>query len=106
MTTDDRTKLDLTAAGGCSCCAAPAVENFAAPSTTTQNVLVAGMTCAHCVTSVREEIVAIDGVDRVSVELNAAGPSRVTIHSNEPIDAGRVRAAVQAAGYTLADSPA
>lgn len=64
------------------------------------------MTCSHCVMSVTEEITAIDGVENVSVELNAGGPSRVTIHSAAPVDAARVRAAVEEAGYALAGSPA
>ena len=63
------------------------------------------MTCSHCVMSVTEEITAIDGVENVSVDLNAGGSSRVTIHSAAPIDAERVRAAVEEAGYALAGSP-
>jgi copper chaperone CopZ len=64
------------------------------------------MTCSHCVRSVQEEIAAIDGVENVSVDLNAGGTSRVTIHSAAPIDSARVRAAVEEAGYALATSPA
>ena len=56
--------------------------------------------------AIAEEISAIDGVDNVSVDLNAGGTSRVTIHSAAPIDAARVRAAVEEAGYALAGTPA
>lgn len=108
MTTNERTDLGLTdSAAGCSCCStASTTETQIAGSTTTQDVLVDGMTCSHCVMSVTEEITAIDDVDRVSVDLNAGGTSRVTIHSAAPIDAARVRAAVEEAGYALAGSSA
>jgi copper chaperone len=107
MTTNDRTDLGLTdSAAGCSCCStASANDTQVAESATSQDVLVNGMTCSHCVMSVTEEITAIDGVENVSVDLNAGGTSRVTIHSAAPIDAARVRAAVEEAGYALAGSP-
>ena len=63
------------------------------------------MTCSHCVMSVQEELAAIDGVESVSVDLNAGGTSRVTIHSAAPIDAARVRAAVEEAGYASGRHP-
>jgi len=59
---------------------------------------VAGMTCAHCVRSVTEEITAIDGVTDVAVDL-ATGSVDVT--SDHPLDQTRVRAAVEEAGYEL-----
>lgn len=108
MTTNDRTDLGLTAAAaGCSCCAtASAPDTQPSASTVAEEVLVDGMTCSHCVMSVQEEISAIEGVDSVSVDLNAGGTSKVTIHSAAPIDAARVRAAVEEAGYALAGTPA
>lgn len=108
MTTNERTDLGLTdSAAGCSCCAtASAPDEQTTTSTITQDVLVDGMTCSHCVMSVSEEIATIDGVENVSVDLNAGGSSRVTIHSAAPIDTARVRAAVEEAGYALAGSPA
>ena len=60
---------------------------------------VTGMTCGHCVTSVTEEITAINGVTDVAVDLPTGA---VTITSNEPVDESRVRAAVEEAGYQLA----
>ncbi|WP_458040560.1 MULTISPECIES: heavy-metal-associated domain-containing protein [Bacteria] len=107
-TTNDRTDLGLTdSAAGCSCCStASAVDTPIAASTTTQVVLVDGMTCSHCVMSVTEELTSIEGVESVSVDLNAGGASRVSIHSGAPIDATQVRAAVEEAGYTLAGNPA
>ncbi len=108
MTTYERIDLGLTdSAAGCSCCATASVlDTQPAASTITNEVLVEGMTCSHCVMSVQEEIAAIDGVDSVSVDLNAGGTSRVTIRSAAPIDAARVRAAVEEAGYALAGTPA
>jgi len=68
--------------------------------------LVSGMTCAHCVSSVTEELSEIDGVQSVTVDLNAGGVSRVTVASDVPVDAEAIRVAVAEAGYELVDSPA
>lgn len=108
MTTNERTDLGLTAsAAGCGCCSTASVpDTQPAASAIIEEVLVDGMTCSHCVMSVTEEIAAVDGVDSVTVDLNVGRPSRVTIHSAAPIDAARVQAAVEEAGYTLAGTPA
>ena len=66
-------------------------------STTT--VTVAGMTCGHCVSSVREEIGRIPGVTAVDVDL-ASG--RVDIDSETPIEQAAIAQAVDEAGYQLA----
>ncbi|KZF11100.1 cation-transporting ATPase [Rhodococcus sp. EPR-157] len=66
-------------------------------STTT--VTVAGMTCGHCVSSVREEIGSIPGVTAVDVDL-ASG--RVDIDSETPIEQAAIAQAVDEAGYQLA----
>jgi copper chaperone CopZ len=60
---------------------------------------VTGMTCGHCVTSVIEEITAVNGVTDVAVDLSTGA---VTVTSNDPVDEARVRAAVEEAGYQLA----
>ena len=60
---------------------------------------VSGMTCAHCVMSVTEEITAIDGVTDVAVDLPTGA---VTVTSDGPLDATRIRDAVEEAGYALA----
>lgn len=70
-----------------------------------QKIGVAGMTCAHCVRSVTEEISEIAGVQDVSVDLRVGDVSRVTIASETPLDATLVRDAVEEAGYTLVDDP-
>ncbi|MFG6278565.1 heavy metal-associated domain-containing protein [Microbacterium sp. 5K110] len=71
-----------------------------------QHVGVTGMTCAHCVRSVTEEISEIAGVRGVSVDLHVGDVSRVTIASTTPLDTALVRDAVEEAGYSLADVPA
>jgi copper chaperone CopZ len=60
---------------------------------------VAGMTCAHCVASVTEEISEIEGVTDVAVDLPSGA---VTVTSREPLDQVQVRAAVEEAGYRIA----
>ncbi|EQM74716.1 heavy-metal-associated domain-containing protein [Microbacterium maritypicum] len=105
----DRIELGLKDANaGCACCAAPSDIEASAPvaAPVSEDVLVTGMTCSHCVSSVSEELSALDGVAAVTVDLNAGGPSRVTIHSAAPVDPAAVRAAVEEAGYTLATSQA
>ncbi|MEV6321347.1 copper ion binding protein [Nocardia sp. NPDC051787] len=69
-------------------------------STTTTTVTVTGMTCGHCVSSVREEVGRIDGVTSVDVDL-ASG--LVTIASAAPVGRDAIAAAVDEAGYRLAD---
>lgn len=60
---------------------------------------VTGMTCAHCVASVTEEVSAIDGVTDVAVDL-AAGT--VVITSGRELSTTEVTAAITEAGYQLA----
>ncbi|MFI5613461.1 heavy-metal-associated domain-containing protein [Amycolatopsis sp. NPDC051903] len=60
---------------------------------------VSGMTCSHCVTSVSEEVGAIEGVTGVVVDLPTGA---VTVTSAGPLAAAQVRAAVEEAGYQLA----
>ena len=60
---------------------------------------VTGMTCGHCVASVTEELLEIDGVEAVDVDL-ATGAVNVT--SAGPIERDVVAAAVDEAGYALA----
>ena len=62
---------------------------------------VPGMTCGHCVSSVTEELSALDGVGAVNVDLNAGGTSRIMVVSSAPVPVADIRAAVTAAGYAL-----
>jgi len=68
---------------------------------TTATYTVSGMTCSHCVASVRAEVGKVDGVTGVDVEL-ATGT--VTIESDGPVDPGDVSAAVEEAGYEVTAS--
>jgi copper chaperone len=65
--------------------------------TTHRSYRVAGMTCGHCVTSVREEVSAVAGVQSVDVEL-ASG--RLTL-AGAGYEDDAVRAAVAEAGYEV-----
>jgi copper chaperone len=65
---------------------------------TTTSYTVTGMTCDHCVLSVREEVTEVAGVDRVDVDL-ASG--RLTVAGEGYAD-DAVRAAVAEAGYEVA----
>ncbi|MEU7763943.1 cation transporter [Nocardia sp. NPDC049190] len=66
----------------------------------TTTYTVTGMTCGHCVSSVTAEIGKIDGVTSVEVDL-ASGAVRVD--STTPIPTTTITAAVDEAGYQLAD---
>ena len=59
---------------------------------------VRGMTCSHCVLSVREEVSEVSGVSAVDVDL-ACGRLTVT---GDDVDEQAVREAVAAAGYEVA----
>ena len=64
---------------------------------------VEGMTCSHCVSSVTEELGRLDGVKNINVELVAGGVSRVSVASDAALDPDQVAAAIDEAGYALAD---
>ncbi|MEE2523617.1 heavy metal-associated domain-containing protein [Pseudarthrobacter sp. J75] len=75
-------------------------------STVSTTVSVSGMTCGHCVSSVSEEIEAIDGVESVDVDLNAGGVSTVTVTSTKEIPHEQIGEAVAEAGYLVVDNHA
>jgi copper chaperone len=64
----------------------------------TASFRVAGMTCAHCVSSVTEELTELDGVLDVEVVLDTG---EVTVTSTAPLERAAVEAAVTEAGYAL-----
>ena len=63
----------------------------------TREYTVSGMTCAHCVMSVREEVTEVSGVQAVDVDL-ASG--RLTV-AGEGVSDDAVKAAVAEAGYEV-----
>jgi copper chaperone CopZ len=67
------------------------------PTTEAREYSVQGMTCAHCVMSVREEVSAVAGVRAVDVDL-ASGRLTVT---GEQLDDRAIGAAVEEAGYQV-----
>lgn len=93
---------------GCSCCSqgnasAESKANSTSPEgAVVSDFLVEGMTCSHCVSSVTEELAAIDGVADVNVDLIAGGTSLVRVASSAKLDTEQVRMAIEEAGYTLA----
>jgi copper chaperone len=114
---------DITQSHGCAGCATPSAESTPAKSTTketsmsenaektentkntkntkntvTSTYTVSGMTCGHCVSSVTEELTALDGVAGVEVDLPTGA---VIITSAAPLDGEAVRSAVSEAGYQL-----
>jgi copper chaperone len=64
----------------------------------TATYTVSGMTCAHCVSSVTEEVTKIPGVTDVQVDLSSGA---VIIASDTPVDPAAVKDAVDEAGYEL-----
>ena len=68
---------------------------------TTTTFAVTGMTCAHCVAAVTEEVSALSGVSAVDIDLHIGGASRLTVTSTDPLPLDAVRDAVDEAGYTL-----
>ena len=64
----------------------------------TRTFTVTGMTCAHCVASVTEEVQEVAGVETVDVVLETGA---LTV-MGERLDDARIRDAVEEAGYQLA----
>jgi copper chaperone len=67
-------------------------------STETRDYTVQGMTCSHCVLSVREEVSEVPGVSAVDVYLDSG---RMTVTGQNLTD-DAVRDAVAEAGYEVA----
>jgi copper chaperone len=60
---------------------------------------VPGVTCEHCRTAITKEVGAVAGVESVDVDLE----QKVVTVSGLDLDAGAVRAAIDEAGYDVAD---
>jgi copper chaperone len=67
----------------------------------TSTYTVTGMTCGHCVQAVTGELSTLPGVADVQVDLPTGA---VTVTSEAPLADDAVRAAVDEAGYELADA--
>lgn len=68
-------------------------------SQSTASYTVTGMTCAHCVASVTEEVQELPGVTDVRVDLDSGS---LTVTSEQPLTDSQVGSAVEEAGYALA----
>jgi copper chaperone len=69
----------------------------------TQTFAVTGLTCGHCVSAVRDEIVALPGVAAVDVDLDAGGTSSVHVTGEAALTEEQIAAALDEAGdYRLA----
>ena len=55
---------------------------------------VTGMTCHHCVSSVKEELGEIAGVTNVDVALNTGGTSVVTFDADASVTDDQIRDAI------------
>lgn len=62
---------------------------------------VIGMTCQHCASSVTEHLSKIPSVTDVAVDV---ARDTVRVSSSEPLDNSTVAAAVESAGYALAET--
>jgi copper ion binding protein len=61
---------------------------------------VTGMTCQHCANAVTEELSALSGVLSVAVTLSTGS---VTVQSDRELNNGEIAAAIDEAGYQIAD---
>ncbi|NUW45919.1 heavy-metal-associated domain-containing protein [Nonomuraea rhodomycinica] len=65
---------------------------------TTATYTVKGMTCGHCVSSVKEEVGEVPGVTGVEVDLQSG---LLTVASEQPVEQAAIVAAVEEAGYSV-----
>jgi copper chaperone CopZ len=71
-------------------------------TTGTKSYEVRGMSCEHCVVSVREEIAELGDVELVDLDLESG---RLTV-AGPGAEEARIAGAVEEAGYELAGAPA
>jgi len=65
----------------------------------TSEYLVSGMHCAHCTSSVTEEVSSVSGVTDVKVDLDSG---QLMVISDTEIPFEHIQAAVDEAGYSVA----
>ncbi len=63
-----------------------------------KTIEIEGMSCGHCVHHVTEALKGVDGVTSVSVSLNQ---NKAMLETNDGVDDGALRHAVEEAGYTV-----
>jgi len=105
--TEQRIELGLASAPtggcgtGCGCGHASAASLPDSSGSQTDVIRVTGMTCAHCVRAVTEELSHLDGVEVLGVDLRVGEASLVRLSSTGAVDEQRIAAAIDEAGYTL-----
>ena len=95
-----RTELPIVAAekAGCACCSTTSAKRPSLHAEGT-DYSVTGLTCVHCVQTVRNAVTALDGVIAAAVDLVPGGSSRLTVSG--PHTEESVRDAVASAGYSF-----
>ena len=87
----------------CTDCSCGTVDIEAPPASTEDSIIatyaVTGMTCGGCASKVSTSIGTLDGVTSVDVDVTTG---TVAVHSNSPLEANQISAAVEGAGYQLA----
>ena len=73
---------------------------YAGVAMATLNYSVPAVHCGHCKAAIESEVAEVPGVTRVEVDLPTGG---LAVTSDEPVDDGAVCAAVEEAGYEVAD---
>ncbi|NMR32274.1 heavy-metal-associated domain-containing protein [Crystallibacter degradans] len=67
---------------------------------------ISGMTCNHCIASVAEELMELDGVEIVTVDLKKDGVSTASITSGRALDPAEISEAVTEAGCQVVSNNA
>ncbi|WP_431230714.1 heavy-metal-associated domain-containing protein [Paenarthrobacter nicotinovorans] len=99
--TESPQALDLVSTGpGCSCCSSETTDPAAATGDAEYSL--EGLTCGHCVETVRTAVTAVNGVETASIVLIPGARSRLVISGSAP-DAA-IREAVTSAGYSVIPS--
>ncbi|SCL92782.1 heavy-metal-associated domain-containing protein [Sporanaerobacter sp. PP17-6a] len=62
-----------------------------------KTVFIEGMSCSHCANAVRESLEALDGIDKVKVDLKG----KKAVVKGENLDDGEIKKAVSDAGYEV-----
>lgn len=66
-----------------------------------KTLYVEGMMCAHCVAHVEKALSAIDGVEKVKIDLKKGKPSPAEVTLSRAVAEETLSSAVAEAGYTV-----
>ncbi|MEV4110044.1 heavy metal-associated domain-containing protein [Nonomuraea sp. NPDC049695] len=64
----------------------------------TLSVAVSGMSCGHCASTIRQQVLPLRGVERVEVDVPGG---RVTVSGGPLLQESQVREAIAEAGYQV-----